>query len=918
VYALPKTEYPTLVVSTSNDDMEDEVSNTAAPTPLPSKVPPTMIGNIQPSVLATTFIPRTSTVNTKVSPSKPIDHHQSYAEFLKSTVTRGKLLLHSSAFGGATSTISFTRDPDFFNVLIHLLKSRVLSKKSIDNISQMCKGCDRFITTFFDYHQHPRDITPLFNSTTPRHQLDEAFLQLAFAASFDIPVMLSCLRGEYTADYRDSSTIIETLNRHGCPPTLINDLRRVYTIGAPASFRACSSRSNFEAFLKYGNHSSAQEAKPALVSSIQKEIDRAYAVPLPSWLAPFIPNIHLSPYGLLEIAGKKPRIITDHSYQPSIDLLASPATISVNQMHGITHETPLAYGSTMRRHLIRIYNLRISYPKEILYLFDDDVTAAFRHVKYNLFVAGAFSAIANSLLLIHCAQTFGSVTSPSNYESLALTRAFLSETFSNPMYEHLQTIHQLYLDMVRWAGDHNTSVSGIVTTCIMDALNPGVIVEGQPVNTPHYPFVDDTLYADLKKRILQAIAASIEACFIIFGARNDNLRPCPLSLEKFQLLSCSPIRQQLGLIINTNTLCICIPSSKLEKLQQLMRPLHTQRRQITVSEGAKLLGNLDHLASHIPWFRHLYLSIRSTFNVAVARFHRAIERSDTYIHLLGQSDHLSGSQLAVHQRFIAKWLSSQLYSDSNSTFFLSTPFRNDLAIIRTLVSDQSLWVTPIPHIIPRTPSFTAYCDSCMTGAGGYSPELKFLWYIQWQPHDAPIDGLLGDETHINILEYLAILITYAIAQRCLLSNPAQAPDTYPVINISSDNTTAVSWAQKTISSNNPIAKHAARIACLLQLNARLGLKVAYIEGDKNIVSDALSRLYSNSSSPLLPSAIQTLQERFQSLASCTHCPVPPNLLSLITRLFSRDAAKLVLEWPASKKQRKQDNNSIETGWNLIM
>jgi hypothetical protein len=53
-------------------------------------------------------------------------------------------------------------------------------------------------------------------------------------------------------------------------------------------------------------------------------------------------------------------------------------------MHGVTHETPLQYGSTMMRHLTRLYNLRISHPKETLYLFDDDITAAFRHVKYNL------------------------------------------------------------------------------------------------------------------------------------------------------------------------------------------------------------------------------------------------------------------------------------------------------------------------------------------------------------------------------------------------------------------------------------------------------------------------------------------------------------------------------------------------------
>jgi len=158
---------------------------------------------------------------------------------------------------------------------------------------------------------------------------------------------------------------------------------------------------------------------------------------------------------------------------------------------------------------------------------------------------------------------------------------------------------------------------------------------------------------------------------------------------------------------------------------------------------------------------------------------------------------------------------------------INVPFQKDLALLRSLTSRQWLWVTPIPHIIPRTPSFVT--------------------------QDSILDALLGDQTHINILEYLAILITYAITQRYLRDNPALVPDSFPTILIHSDNTTAVSWAHTTISSSDPVAKHVARFACLLQVNARLGLKVAYIEGDNNGVSDTLSRLYCNPDSPLFVS-----------------------------------------------------------------
>jgi hypothetical protein len=865
---------------------------------------------------------RTPSLDTKNPPTNPTVPPQTYAEFLKNTIRKGKFLLHSkSSFGGATCELTFTREPDFFNILIHILNSHFLPNQSLASISATCSGCNHFIRTYNDFQRHPRDISVLYHPTVPRHELGDAFLQLAFAANLDIPVMLSCLRGEYSGDYRDSAKIITILSNQGCPTNLLSDISRVLTKGAPATFKSHSTKENFYSYLAYGNHSSASDTKTTLTTSTNKEIDRAYAVPLPAWLTPFIPNIHVSPLGLLEKTGKKPRLIIDHSYQPQENELTPSSSTSINQMHGITHETPLQYGSTMLRHLIRLYNLRISHPKDIIYLFDDDISAAFRHVKYNLFVAGAFSSIANNTLLIPCAQTFGSNTSPSNYETLALTRAHLSEVYSNSAHENLLILHKAYLDLVRWADENDTATRCIHTTCVKDSLNQGVLVDGQPSNTKHYPFVDDTLYADLKRRILQAMAASIEACFTIFGARNDTLRPCPLSLEKFVETKCSPIRQQLGIIINTNTMCISIPPSKLTSLDKLINEtFHQHRKQIKVLEGATLLGNLDHLASHIPWFRHTYLSIRSSFNAAISHLHRAAEESDTYISLLGQCERLSGTQLIHHQRFLSKWMASQVYyTNRDVRINLTIPLQNDLALLRTLTSNRSLWITPIPHIIPRTPSFIAYCDSCLTGAGGYSPDLNFFWTIQWPSYDSTVDDLTGDRTHINILEYLAILITYALSQRCLRSNPTLAPDSYPTVLIHSDNTTAVSWAHKTISSTDPIAKHAARLACLLQLNARLGLTVTYIEGDKNGVSDALSRMFTHQNSPLFSFSdqLQSLQETLPQLQNCTHSHLPPNLFSLVTQMLSRRADKLVLEWKAISKHSTQDKSSISDGWNLL-
>ena len=72
----------------------------------------------------------------------------------------------------------------------------------------------------------------------------------------------------------------------------------------------------------------------------------------------------------------------------------------------------VVYGDAFMRHLTQIWNLRISYPNEELYLFDDDVKGAFRHSKYHPDVAGTFAFSISNYLMIPMGQTFSSIDSP--------------------------------------------------------------------------------------------------------------------------------------------------------------------------------------------------------------------------------------------------------------------------------------------------------------------------------------------------------------------------------------------------------------------------------------------------------------------------------------------------------------------------
>ena len=48
---------------------------------------------------------------------------------------------------------------------------------------------------------------------------------------------------------------------------------------------------------------------------------------------------------------------------------------------------------------------------------------------------------------------------------------------------------------------------------------------------------------------------------------------------------------------------------------------------------------------------------------------------------------------------------------------------------KLLPESNIVWETPIAHIIPWMPTFTAFGDSCLEGARGYSTSLGFWWHI---------------------------------------------------------------------------------------------------------------------------------------------------------------------------------------------
>ena len=97
--------------------------------------------------------------------------------------------------------------------------------------------------------------------------------------------------------------------------------------------------------------------------------------------------------------------------------------VPINLVTHLSNEWPISYGDAFKRQLIHIWNIRITYPTEVIYLWDDDAKSAFRQVKSHPDTAGAYCYQANGMVVVSGGQVFGGNTCPSNWMIIANARA---------------------------------------------------------------------------------------------------------------------------------------------------------------------------------------------------------------------------------------------------------------------------------------------------------------------------------------------------------------------------------------------------------------------------------------------------------------------------------------------------------------
>ena len=617
---------------------------------------------------------------------------------------------------------------------------------------------------------------------------------------------------------------------------------------------------------------------------MNKEERNNFVIPLPHWLARYMPHVFFTPQNILEKPGRKPRQISDASKR------YTPTSTPINMMTSTPHgsEEKCLFGNTLEQILTRIYNLRVTFPDLDIVVHANDVKSAFRQIKLHPDIMGAFSYIIADKLFLSCGLPFGTDFSPANWEVLRqILEELAKKLFDDPT---LVDKHRKYLDSLKY--DRALGKIKIpVTKAVMDKFNQGVLDKlNKMYPTLHFYYVDDGIYAEIyeKSRIERAAAASIEAIFLLLGESDLSKRQDPISFDKLMEMVISYINKVLGHELDTRRLTISTPRDYINEVKKLLSTTWgPHRKQFTVQEAAELTGKLGFMSISAPWLKflmtHLYASMANALRLNRAHLIRSNRQFRSALRQLRQADRMENPEDQARVKTFYQGETARAVHKNKKTYWINGSMRRELQLIRRFIQAGHKFESPMAHLIQKTPAALADSDSSLNAAGGFCTKLKFWWYIEW-PEEVKMrtlrhvksrkDGKLID---INVLEYAAILINFLAASFCLRLLNYFEYDPHPIMLLQGDNTASKAWLQKG-SKHSPVGRALGQIQCAFMLDNPVGVRFAHVDTKSNVIADNTSRVIREAD---FPRAFLDLCQKHPELVGCRRFHPSSEIVSCI-------------------------------------
>lgn len=797
--------------------------------------------------------------------------------------------LQLSGFGQISPTHTFCQEASFETILICLFKSKYLDTEAESQLRSTHPLIEHLAKMMVELRDWNFRELQKYNTAWQEQEAIPTMRAMNFLAClihYDgrVSNVIRYVGNNYTGIYRNIDERVKLI-RGLVDDDLLERYIKLMTTGAPMKFNAESTRANAELHRQHGNHPSITQKRAQVQKTMNKEERNCFVIPIPSWIARFLPNIFYTPQHILEKPGKKDRQVFDGSRR------FTPTSIPVNMMTS-THEPGLEleclFGDTFTKILDRIWNLRGSQPGRHIGIHANDVKSCFRQIKHHPDVAGAFSYIIDEYLFVQCGLTFGSDFSPSAWEPLRRMAEQMAEKLFDD--DTLVEKHRKYLDKLQWSKRLSEPATELVSAQLC-AIHKGVEDEnGRLQNTPHFFFVDDGCvveYFDIP-RFERAAAASIETIFRLLGESDLLLRQDPVSWDKFEEMIVHYANVLLGHHINTAKMIVSVPHPYLADLNNQLKHWHAQRKSFTVPEIEPLIGKLGNAAITLPWLRHLMGQLYASLAAALGKNKQhLLQSSKSFQNLLKmiKKDPATEEEALKSSYAIAQTASAP--HRSRTRFILLPTAKEELRIIREALLDPSIQkFAPIAHLIRKTDNAECFGDASLLGMGGWSTDMGFWWYVEW-PEEIRNNTLMtlkdnatGKLISINVMEYATELINYAASYHYWVTqkNAEKQGIKYPTIKIWADNKTAISWLDKGCK-RSLIGRALGRLQCALLMNSPVGLSADYINTKLNVIADEISRVIKEAN---LNIAISDLYQRFPSLGNCRRFHPNPDLISFIT------------------------------------
>ncbi len=721
----------------------------------------------------------------------------------------------------------------------------------------------------------------------------------------DAAALAMFMGGPHRAWHRDVPAIIDNL-RGKVDVAVVDELECIFTYGIPRFCQATSTEANFQAYLNYGNHTSYSTAPEKSLAALAKDHRKGYVICFDQRIIPFVLNCHVTPQGLVDIDTpyKNPRSIFDSSHRVFSWCMA------INDWTSKHTEPQVLCAAAELPFMTWLWNLRADYPYQEIYLMDDDVSGAFRHLKYALLCIAMHTTVQCGFAVFYTGGTFGDNTTPPNWDIIARARQQLARYLWLRFPDVMQHVRDL-LPPIATVPRPTLAEAQMFAQAAKDALNPGVFdVNGKrkPPQFDHH--VDDCAFADIEPFVERGVAASTMALYSILGYPADNV-PDPQSKDKLETLY-GYSRKFVGRQWNTRTMTVGMPEYKrLELIQRLDQWLLQSK--FTLVEAAELTGILENHTRYAKWARAWFFAIQNDFRDKFKKAYYAAARVFDKLAPAKQRQYTRELPQALWKR-IAPLLQrdkARLLWHMKWPASLSPDAVTALRVIRAyLLETDSPWEAKIGFLIPRVAHIDSTGDASLFAGGAYSRRLKFWFQVRWSKRVVKCTQLTSTQPnfiHINALEFLVLILEVAAVIQALrdLADPEiddDAADYFPdgkvpvcpILLAKADNTSAVAWLNKASTASGHGQRLIPIYSALLRLE-EVGVNGDYLEGGLNDQADMISRPTDLSLSPA--DMAEQLFQTYDEMRTWRRFQPHPELLRLLSLSLFTEPQPIPLQLP---------------------